>query len=103
MKTTKIYDGALDNVKRLAKDSKDKSTQLQIISKAVLHYAESLGYLHTSSGIVTIGDTVKSGLDGAIFTIKYVSEDRVLFSDGTSTSKSSREVWMLEKVSDNDK
>ena len=97
-RTVKIYETTADMVKRISEDCLNGSNMSQVLSKAVLDYALSLGYLHTKSGLIHEGDNIRMG-DGVV-SVKSIEKDIVVFSDSMSATRTGRAIWNLERVDD---
>ena len=95
-KTTKVFDSTLDILRVLTKNSKEGLTQAQIISRAVINYATSNGYVYTVSGIVGSGDKVI--VDGTELEIKLIMDSMIIFTDTTAITKGSGIAWRMQKV-----
>lgn len=96
-KTAKIHDSTHAMLKRLSADSKEGLTMAQIISRSVIDYARSKDYLYTQSGLVTEGDHVVFE-DNKSAVINTITDDDVVFSDGTVAMRGGREIWKIKGI-----
>ena len=99
-KTTKIFGYTLDILRRLVKDDKEGATQAQIIHQAVVAYVGYTAkseYVYCATGIVSVGDKVSVKGDEVV--IEAITDNEVLFTDGTKIYRHSRLCYNMEEVS----
>lgn len=94
--TIRISETLLDNIK-LLKATTNESTYENLLSKIVKSELKK-SYAYTKNGYLGVGTVVKD--KDTVLVIKEVTQDKVVFNDGTSAINGSATVYNLDFLSD---